>query len=610
MRRLVQFLLSALVSAVIIWTLMRHFDAQQTLTFVLGASPAPLVLGVSLMVLAYAVRAARWPIWERGLSYRNSLRLLLIGFMGNNLLPARLGEILRAHCAATRTGSDRRRTAALGSIAAERVLDGVLLATLGVASVFLVTVNGRLAWLLVTVSVCLGTLGVLLALALRYHTRLRQWVDAGHRKFPGHLPSYGREKVHQFIDGFLPLGTPARILAALTATAVIWSMELASYYFIGSAVWPAMTVQAALLMVVVVNFASLVPVTLGGIGSIEATAPLFLIAVGVPAAPALAVVVVQHASQYLFTTISGGAVYVAGEFYRIPIRHRAPRPSDGGVSLRSRSLLADTRSSLDRFGLSLEPASRGTIQLSIIIPAYNEQARLPRTVLETLRWCTSHQVAFEIIVVDDGSRDETLSLARLFEESDARVRALACPHMGKGAAVRMGMLNAKGEAVLFMDADGATPLDEIPKLAEAIGRGHDVAIGSRVAQTSDDEVVVVASRRRHFIGRVFALFVNVIAVEGIGDTQCGFKMFRRRAAEAVFSRQKLVGFAFDVEILMIAKRLGLSIAEVPVNWVAQEGSKVNVITDSARMLRDIVHIRWLHRDLMWDRSEQAAGTAT
>jgi len=215
-------------------------------------------------------------------------------------------------------------------------------------------------------------------------------------------------------------------------------------------------------------------------------------------------------------------------------------------------------------------------------------------VLETIRWCTARKVDFELIVVDDGSRDETLALAQLFEESDMRIRALACPHVGKGSAVRMGMLNAKGRLVLFMDADGATPLNEIPKLFAAVDQGYDIAIGSRVAQRPG-EAEVKTSRHRRLIGRTFAFFVNVFAIEGIADTQCGFKMFTRDAAAAVFSRQKTVGFAFDVEILYIARRLSLSIAEIPVNWVAQPGSKVNLVTDSARMLKDICRVRWLHR---------------
>ena len=187
--------------------------------------------------------------------------------------------------------------------------------------------------------------------------------------------------------------------------------------------------------------------------------------------------------------------------------------------------------------MELKPAPKGEVELSIVIPAYNEQARLPRTVLETIRWCTSQNLDFELIIADDGSRDETPALACLFEESDMRIRALACPHLGKGAAVRMGVLNAKGRFILFMDADGATPLNEILKLLSALEEGHDLAIGSRVVQ-HPGEVEVKTSFHRRLIGRVFAFFVNLFAIEGVADTQCGFKMFRREAARAIFSRRK------------------------------------------------------------------------
>jgi len=261
----------------------------------------------------------------------------------------------------------------------------------------------------------------------------------------------------------------------------------------------------------------------------------------------------------------------------------------------------ETRTKLVRIGAPVKkPAPRDEVQLSIVIPAYNEQERLPQTVLETVRWCTTMSLDFELIIVDDGSRDGTLVLGRSFEENDRRIRVLGCPHIGKGAAVRMGILNAHGRFVLFMDADGATPLNEIAKLLAAIEAGSDVAIGSRVAQCSE-EVEVKASLQRRFIGRAFSLLVNLLAFEGIADTQCGFKMFRREAAAAIFSLQKTVGFAFDVEILFIARQLSLSVAEIPVNWIAQPGSKVNIATDSMRMLWDISRIRWLHRNFYASR---------
>ncbi len=603
MRRFRQFAFALVVSGLVMYALLERSDFQATMEFVRKARPDRLTAGVALMVFAYVLRGVRWRIWERSLTYWDSFRLILIGFMGNNVLPARLGEVLRAHCAAVKTDDDRGRTTALASIAAERILDGMILATFGLVSIALVPVDRRLGWALFGVSLAFAGLGSALLMGVRFHDRIRSVIAAAHRKFPGHITAFAREKILQFLDGLLPLGKPSRLVGAVTLTLLIWAIEVGCCYFIGTAVWDGMSLPAALLMLVVVNFASLVPFTMGGIGTIEAVAPLFLINAGVPASAALAIVLLQHAAQYLFTTITGAVLYVAGGFYRIPlVRPKAlvsaqSRPVAPRLARTSPSIVEETRSSLGQYHASLKPALREEIQLSIVIPAYNEQSRLPRTVLETICWCSAQNLKFELVIADDGSRDETLAVARLFEESDARIRVLSCPHMGKGATVRMGVLNAKARVVMFMDADGATPLDEIPKLLVAIEGGSDVAIGSRVLQRPG-EVEVKTSLHRKFIGRVFAFFVNIFAIEGIADTQCGFKAFRRAAAQAIFSRQKMVGFAFDVEILFIAKRLGLSVIELPVNWEAQPGSKVNIVTDSIRMLWDISHIRWMHRGLL------------
>jgi len=598
MKRFIESVMSLVFGGIVLWIVLWHFDLRRTMASVRHAHLGLLIPALALMLASYILRGARWRIWERSLSYWDSLRLILIGFMGNNILPARLGEILRAHCTAAKTSGDRGRTSALASIAAERVLDGIILAVVGLASVVLVPVDRGLKLALFIVSLAFAGLALGLVLGIRLHDRIRSFIAAANRKFPGHVTAFAKEKTTHFLDGLLPLGTLPRMLAAISMTALIWSVEIGCYYFVGRAVWDEMSVRIALLFLVTVNFASLVPLTMGGIGTIEAAAPFFLISSGVPANPALAMVLLQHGGQYLFTTIAGGILYLTGGFYRIPLA----QPKTAGVRRLEPAMpplvVEETRSILGQLGASVElrPPSKDEILLSIVIPAYNEQARLPRTVLETVRWCTAQHLDFELIIADDGSRDETLALARLFEESDIRIRALACPHMGKGATVRIGMLNAKGPFILFMDADGATPVDEIPKLLTAIESGTDVAIGSRVVQ-HPGEVEIKKSPLRHFIGRSFAFFVNVFAFGGIGDTQCGFKMFRREAAAGIFSRQRITGFAFDVEILFIARRLSLSIAEIPVNWVAQPGSKVNLITDSIKMLWDIGHIRWLHRNL-------------
>ena len=597
MKRLFQFLISLVLGGLVLRAVLRQFDFSQMSAALRQAHLNLLLLGLVLMVAAYLLRGARWRIWETSLSYWDSLRLILIGFMGNNVLPARLGEILRAHCTSAKTDNDRGRTAALASIAAERILDGLVLAVFGIIGMALVPVDRRLHWSLLLVSFAFAVLTSAVVLSIHLHEQIRSWIAAANRKFPGHVTAFVQKKASHFLNGLLPLGTWARMLAAIAVTAVIWAIEIGFYYCVGLAVWDGMSLKIALLLLVVVNFASLIPLTIGGIGTIEAVALAFLVSSGVPRYPALTMILLQHADQYFFTTIAGGILYLAGGFYRLPLARSKADAVPGAAPAASSSVLEHTRSSLNQLGelVELKPASRGDIQLSIVIPAYNEQARLPRTILEAMHWFTNQKLNFELIIADDGSRDATLALARLFEEGDVRVRSLACPHMGKGAAVRMGMLNAKGQAVLFMDADGATPMSEIPKLLAALEAGHDVAIGSRVIQCPG-EVEVKTPVHRKIIGRVFAFFVNIFAIGGIADTQCGFKMFRREAAQAIFSRQKTVGFAFDVEILFIARRLSLSVAEIPVNWIAQPGSKVNLVTDSLKMLWDISHIRWLHRN--------------
>ena len=599
MKRSIKTGLSIILGGGLLYAVLSRFGLPETMASIHRAHPRLLVLGSVLLVTSYCLRAARWLIWERSLSYWNSFRLILIGFMGNNILPARLGEVLRAHCTSAKNSEERGRTSALGSIAAERILDGAMLAICAVAGIALVPIDRRLQEGLLFVSGAFAVLASGFIVSVRWHGKLRSLITGVSQRFPGHIPAYAREKAIQFVDGLLALRSPRRMLRALCATALVWAIETASYYCFGLAVWSDMTMKVALIFVAAVNFASLIPLTMGGIGSIEATAPIFLVGCGIPTLPvALAMVLLQHGAQYAFTTIVGALFYVTGGFYAISLA--SPKRGVGDKSINSlpssSAVVEDTRSVLGELSLSLElrPRTRREIDLSIVIPAYNEQARLPRTVLEAIGWCTRRGLNFELIISDDGSRDQTLALGHLFEESDNRVRAFACPHTGKGGAVRFGVLNAKGRYILFMDADGATPLDEISKLLSALEQGHDVAIGSRIVQ-NPGEVEVKTSLHRKLIGRCFAFFVNLFAFGGIGDTQCGFKMFRREAALAIFPRQKTVGFAFDVEILFIARRLSLSIVEVPVNWVAQPGSKVNLVTDSIKMLWDICRIQWLHR---------------
>src|SRR6516162_5531387 len=244
MKRLAEFAISLALGGLILDAVLRHFDLRQTMECVRRARPGLLSLGAGLMVAAYLLRGVRWRIWERSLSYWNSLRLILIGFMGNNILPARLGEILRAHCAAAKTTHDRGRTTALASIVAERVLDGTVLGVFGLVAVVAVPVDRRLRWALLLASLAFAGLMWGLILGIRHHRLVRSFISAGNWRFPARVAAFVREKANQFLDGFLALGTLPRMLGAIATTAVVWGLESGFYHCVGLAVWEGMTVRA------------------------------------------------------------------------------------------------------------------------------------------------------------------------------------------------------------------------------------------------------------------------------------------------------------------------------------------------------------------------------
>jgi dolichyl-phosphate beta-glucosyltransferase len=205
-------------------------------------------------------------------------------------------------------------------------------------------------------------------------------------------------------------------------------------------------------------------------------------------------------------------------------------------------------------------------------------------------YCRGAGRTFELILVDDGSKDATSSLgSKLADEfPELRLIRLAANH-GKGYAVRTGVVNAIGCTVLFADADGATPIEEIERLESALDSGADVAVGSRALRA--EGIRVHAKLYRHFIGRTFHFLVEWLADGGVKDTQCGFKLFSSTVAQDLFSRMRMNGFSFDVEVLVMARRRGYRVAEVPVNWTHQPGSKVRLTLDSVRMAADLVRIR-------------------
>lgn len=229
------------------------------------------------------------------------------------------------------------------------------------------------------------------------------------------------------------------------------------------------------------------------------------------------------------------------------------------------------------------------MQVSVIIPAYNEDRRLPITLTSVYRYLYQSGLSFEIIVVDDGSYDDTAAYVEEFAEQYPGVRLLSyAPNRGKGYAVRTGMLAARGDYLLMNDADGSSPIEEMQKLLVKCEEGFDVVIGSRAM--GDADAVVKALPHRKYIGNTFNLIVQKLILPGIKDTQCGFKLFRRQAAHDIFSVSRLNGYAFDVELLYIARLRDYKIAEIAINWANVEGSKVNVLTDSPRMLAEVLRI--------------------
>ncbi len=227
--------------------------------------------------------------------------------------------------------------------------------------------------------------------------------------------------------------------------------------------------------------------------------------------------------------------------------------------------------------------------LSVIIPAYNEEKRLPSTLSRCTTSFLKKEQTFEIIVVDDGSSDGTKEVVKAFAEGHCGVRLLThSPNQGKGFSVREGMLKAEGELLLLDDADGASPISELIRLEDAINNGADIAIGSR-AKPGDETVVKALSHRKH-IGNTFNMIVQSLLLKGIEDTQCGFKLFKRDVAMDLFSIGRLNRYAFDVEILYLARVKGYKIAEVPINWTSVEGSKINLVTDPMNMLFEISKI--------------------
>ena len=231
-----------------------------------------------------------------------------------------------------------------------------------------------------------------------------------------------------------------------------------------------------------------------------------------------------------------------------------------------------------------------TASVSIIIPAYNEANRLPPTLRSVLSYAGNQVGELEVIVVDDGSIDDTAELAQAVADEDFRVKVLRLPaNRGTGGAIRAGVAVARGDFILFSDADGSIPIQELERLWPALDRGADLVVASRHVTNRDVAVHSIASRNA--FGLLFQWFVRLVAAPGVHDTQCGFKLFRGAVARDLFGSTYSERFAFDVEILMLAKLRGYAVVEVAVNCRHVAGSKVELFRDGLIMGLDVIRMR-------------------
>ncbi|MGA9474745.1 MAG: dolichyl-phosphate beta-glucosyltransferase [Terriglobales bacterium] len=228
---------------------------------------------------------------------------------------------------------------------------------------------------------------------------------------------------------------------------------------------------------------------------------------------------------------------------------------------------------------------------SIIIPAYNESGRIRPTLDELLRYVEQRKWDTEILVVDDGSHDDTRDIVRKYGKAHSQILLIENPgNRGKGYSVRNGMLHARGDICLFTDADLSSPISEAQKLFDAIAAGADIAIGSRWLRA--DLQTERQPLYRQLFGRIYNLVLRIFLNLNFVDTQCGFKAFRREAAQRIFPLQRIERWGFDPEILFLARRLGFSVKEVPVVWAHSEGTRLNPFRDGIRMFGEVLRVRW------------------
>jgi dolichyl-phosphate beta-glucosyltransferase len=587
------------VSFLCLWWVFRSVEQEKIVQKFSEVEPAWLLIAVFATFTSYLLRSVRWPIFfeKNPPSLKTSFIVLIIGFFMNNILPARIGELVRAHLGGRET--KQSRSTVLATIAGERLADGLMISLLfallfPLFPVPLQSTNGLgemyiVAYLFLAVAV--GTVVTLI-----FRQKIFSFLEYLQQVMPGHLSRYTLVRVRYFIEGLAPLLKPRKVMMLSLLSIVVWSVELFVYYCVSRAFAHPLSLGGLSLFLAAVNFSSLIPAAPAGAGVIEMFGTLALERIGIDRESALAMVATQHLIQIAVVGIPGSVLFFSRLGGKVP---EPEDDADEAIDYQSEEPFQDISQprpqaeeqtdSVEGVPLSLQ--QQELLDLSIVVPAFNEEQRLPRALLEILEYFKHRpSLRYEVLVVDDGSSDATGKVVQHFAEISPKFKLLTYPkNRGKGFAVRFGVINSRGARILFADADGATPIEEIARLEAALDQGAQIAIGSRALYSRDTAVSTVWYRK--YIGRVFNGIVNVLLLPGIADTQCGFKMFTREVAFPIFRTQRAERFSFDAEVLFLARKGGCRIAEVPINWTNIPGSKVNLMQDSFLMFRDLLKFR-------------------
>ena len=593
--RRLKIYLGLVISIACVWFVVNSVEKQKFVELLRNVHLGYLSIAVLITFLSYVLRSFRWPFFfdSSAPSFKASFDCVIIGFFVNNILPARIGEFVRAHLGGKATKLSR--STVLATIAGERLADGLMISLLfAVLFSFKSSVSEASdVKELYLVAYLFLAAAVLTILMLIFRGFLFRILESMQKVMPGNFSRYSLLRVRYFIEGLTPLLRPGKVIVLLVLSSIVWLVELSAYYFVTLAFSSPLGLGELSLFLAAVNFSSLIPAAPAGAGVIEWFGSLALQRIGVDGATALAMVATQHIIQIGVVGVPGLWLFLMRLGGKIPTGEEEDLIDQEVGGIDSFVDVSEPRplepSSESEESIGVEVVGQ-LVDISVVIPAFNEEDRIEATLSSIVNYFSTRDNSYEVLVVDDGSTDKTIDVVKRVQEQNPEVRFLGYPkNRGKGYAVRFGMLNSLGKIILFNDADGASPIEELSRLEAAINSGADIAIGSRAMYSRDTSVETVLYRK--LIGRTFNGIVNLLLLPGIADTQCGFKLFKREIARHIFSRQKAERFSFDVEILFLARKSGCRIVEVPINWHNIPGSKVNLIKDSLDMFCDLLRFR-------------------